>query len=125
MGYESGSLSVLIPEESSLDAFEKEATSPRVFDVLPWRGPMSSELPITLGGRRFTKGKKERRPETVLFGGIEAAIQRYDSTRIEVVIPAEAKRADDQSLKNLVDVVVHFSDGTSDTLANAFLFLKS
>jgi len=72
-----------------------------------------------MNGEGETKPSEPRRATKFVIDGVDCAIASQTDTRIEGVIPAVESPAHGEEL---VDVAVHFSDGTTSVVPKSWLW---
>ncbi|CEM11446.1 unnamed protein product [Vitrella brassicaformis CCMP3155] len=106
------------------DEDAKSNPGPTAFDITPWRGNYRFAQKVVIGGYNLngqgeTKPPKHRKATKFVIDGVECSITSQSDTRIEGVVPAVKSPA---HVEDLVDVVVHFNDGTKSVLPDSWLW---
>ncbi|CEL99219.1 unnamed protein product [Vitrella brassicaformis CCMP3155] len=99
-------------------------SGPTAFDITPWRGNYRFAQKIVIGGYNLngqgeTKPPMHRKANKLVIDGVECSITSQSDTRIEGVVPAVESPA---HVEELVDVVLHFNDGTESVLLDSWLW---
>jgi len=106
------------------DEDAKSNAGPTAYDITPWRGNYIYEQKVIIGGYNFngegkTKPDNPRKATKFVIQGVDCTIVSQTDTRIEGVIPAVEQPA---HVEELVDVIVHFDDGTKTVLPDSWLW---